>query len=132
MHNIRTTSLEPVLPWWAGLGRSRLRGSGEEAEVQKKLVGGLDDAPGLGYSVVRLIDIGRGRTSTWVLELVATSAEIAEPAEAVAELSTKSRIDGDMAPGRGWPQPLLGKEGRGRVPSGVVRKYKSTVRGRSW
>ena len=84
-------------------GQESTAGSDEEAEVRKKPLGGLDDAPRLDYRVVCLVDIGSGRAGAGVLELVATSAEIAEPAEAVAELGTNSRIDRDVAPGRRWP-----------------------------
>ena len=68
LHNIRTTSLEPLLPGWAGVGRELSRRS----RGRKKVLCGLHDAVGLGYRLVRLIDIGRGRAGAGVLDSAAS------------------------------------------------------------
>ena len=113
-------------------GQEPVAGLAEEAKVGEKLFGGLNDAAGLGDGLVRLIDIGSGGACAGVLEFVAAPAQEAEPTEAVAELSTDGRLDADMATGCGWPQPLLGKKGGGRVAGCVIGEDEGAVRVRRW
>ena len=64
----------------------------------------------------------------WVFELVSSSSHCAEGPEPVAELSTKSHLDGIVPAGGRWAQPLVGKDRGAGVPGGVVGEDVRAIR----